>query len=64
MWQSKTALDCFFFASLFCREVWQYSSKEIILSNRCSIGVVSGRSSIVVRSVGISHSMGMMDSTP
>jgi hypothetical protein len=51
-WRSKVALDHFLAASLFCNEERQSSSSDSNFNKRCSIGVVSGNSSMEVHKVG------------
>jgi hypothetical protein len=58
------AFDHFLAASLFCNEDQRSSSSDSKFSKHCSIGAVSGNSSMAVRNVGISHSMGRVASIP
>jgi hypothetical protein len=58
------ALDDFLVVSLCLNEDRQSSSSDSKVNKHCSIGAVSGNSSMVVSNVGISHSIGMVASIP
>jgi hypothetical protein len=60
----KVALDHFLAASLCCNEDQQSSSSDSKISRHCSIGEVSGKSSMAVHNMGISHSIGRVASIP
>jgi len=57
------ALDHFLVASLCCNEDQWSSSRDYEANKCCSIGAVSTKSSMAVRNVGISHSMGRVVSS-
>jgi hypothetical protein len=54
----------FFSCLIVCNEDRRSSSRDSKVSRRCSIGAVSGNSSMVVHNVGISHSIGRVASIP
>jgi hypothetical protein len=58
------ALDQFLASSLCCNEDRRSSSSDSKVSRHFSIGEVSGKSLMVVREVGISHSIGRVSSIP
>jgi hypothetical protein len=57
-------LHHFLSTSLCCNEDRRSSSSDSKVSKRYSIGLVLGNSSMVVRNVGISHSIGRVASIP
>jgi hypothetical protein len=58
------ALYHFLVAWLFCDEYQRYSSNDSKVRKHYSIGAVSGNISMVVHSMGISLSIGRVDSIP
>jgi hypothetical protein len=57
-------LDHFLVASLCCNEDRRSSSRDSKVSRHCSIREVSGKSSMLVLNMGISHSIGSVASIP